>query len=1072
MMKKCILLIIIGLLFLPAYGWGQEEDPVDYGINKIYPVSPQAASLGKYGDIPVNLATGRINYQIPLYTIKEGDIELPISLSYNSNGLLVNDVSGNVGIGWSINSSGKIIRKVNGNTDMYEGNGASHIGYLQKQGGSYIGDKLRDYHQNNYPDPSTNDETANLIWNASKSVGQWETKPDKHTISTSLLNETFYFNEKKEPIFFPYSNTKVEILNDYIANGFKIQDDKGYEYVFDQPDYTETEQLGVNNDVPASYYVSAWNLSSIKSKKTNSQLEFKYINTSFKDERVSEIYLHSENYANTGGGLCKADNYINHRTLHTNSTEKKIAKILFSNGKVLFEYEKKGKMTLLKNMLVYQNDQILMSYEFIYKQLSPKKHVLLEIKKKGKQGKVIPFYNFIYENTSNSSNDNLDDNFKQDRWGYYNAKNNTSLLYLPEKIRPTHSNPDRNPNIEALSIGVLSQINYPTGGYSKIYYEGNPLPKSEVPEYIFITKTEKFEVELKANEGRTKSKTFSITLSNDVPTQEQDVKVVVKGRWESIINGVPSNPVGYGEINVDGFIHYTFITENGNKREDIKTYNLENVESGKKDFNISIERASQSLDGKINIEVQYIVKEKYDSNNHPEQFLGLRVVKTEDCNQEDCYIKQYKYNEGQILNPYLNDRNNHISRMEYSVLCSNKSSCTQYVETPITVIPWANFQGSPVIYTQVSTFTKNQKGDELGKKIQYFSFESGTNIYSGTDVYERPDWRNGQLEKELIYKRNQDGSDELVSSSENKYEIIPSFEKVFAKQNSKDIVSFSSRRSRYNYFMFAGQCTYSRGVQAVKEGGFGEPFINVLNTERFNLIRTIKKDLLDTNNPIETIIDYSYKRPEGYVVSSKTTNSKSEVIETSYQYAHDLPSEPYVNSLIAENRIGIPLQTTVKNGTTLVSDQLTEYGVYGDLYLPKAVFSKKGGAVSKATADRKLTYDRYDAKGNVLQYHTEDGLYTSIIWGYNGQYPIAKVEGAEYNEISSYVNNIGGLRTGVPSAMVTTYTYEPLVGVASITDPSGQVQRFEYDDFNRLKRVKDHQGNIIKTYDYRYKNQN
>ena len=103
MMKKYVLLIIIGLLFFPTYGWGQEEDPVDYGINKIYPVSPQAASLGKYGDIPVNLATGRINYQIPLYMIKEGDIELPISLSYNSNGLLVNDVSGNVGIGWSIN---------------------------------------------------------------------------------------------------------------------------------------------------------------------------------------------------------------------------------------------------------------------------------------------------------------------------------------------------------------------------------------------------------------------------------------------------------------------------------------------------------------------------------------------------------------------------------------------------------------------------------------------------------------------------------------------------------------------------------------------------------------------------------------------------------------------------------------------------------------------------------------------------------------------------------------------------------------------------------------------------------
>ena len=32
----------------------------------VYPVSPEAASLGKYGEIPVNLATGKINYTIPL----------------------------------------------------------------------------------------------------------------------------------------------------------------------------------------------------------------------------------------------------------------------------------------------------------------------------------------------------------------------------------------------------------------------------------------------------------------------------------------------------------------------------------------------------------------------------------------------------------------------------------------------------------------------------------------------------------------------------------------------------------------------------------------------------------------------------------------------------------------------------------------------------------------------------------------------------------------------------------------------------------------------------------------------
>lgn len=55
--------------------------------------------------------------------------------------------------------------------------------------------------------------------------------------------------------------------------------------------------------------------------------------------------------------------------------------------------------------------------------------------------------------------------------------------------------------------------------------------------------------------------------------------------------------------------------------------------------------------------------------------------------------------------------------------------------------------------------------------------------------------------------------------------------------------------------------------------------------------------------------------------------------------------------------------------------------------------------------------------------------------------------------------------------MVTTYTYDPLIGVTSITDPKGYTTYYEYDDFNRLKRVKDADEKILSQSEYHYKGQ-
>lgn len=74
-------------------------------------------------------------------------------------------------------------------------------------------------------------------------------------------------------------------------------------------------------------------------------------------------------------------------------------------------------------------------------------------------------------------------------------------------------------------------------------------------------------------------------------------------------------------------------------------------------------------------------------------------------------------------------------------------------------------------------------------------------------------------------------------------------------------------------------------------------------------------------------------------------------------------------------------------------------------------------------------------------------------------------------------NNGGGivwfddLRLHPASAQMQTYTFDPIIGITSITDEKNNAMIYEYDLFNRLKLIRDQDGKILKRYVYHYKNQ-
>lgn len=147
-------------------------------------------------------------------------------------------------------------------------------------------------------------------------------------------------------------------------------------------------------------------------------------------------------------------------------------------------------------------------------------------------------------------------------------------------------------------------------------------------------------------------------------------------------------------------------------------------------------------------------------------------------------------------------------------------------------------------------------------------------------------------------------------------------------------------------------------------------------------------------------------------------------------------------------------------------------------------------------------YEVYDSKNNLIQSTPKSGIPTTTIWGYHQTKPIAKIEGATYAQVmqafnldpnnndaylqlpiviksdsdvndateSELLTELNNFRThsSLKDFQVSTYTFDPLIGIKSITPLSGIKESYKYDTFNRLERILNVDDNILKEYKYNY----
>lgn len=244
-------------------------------------------------------------------------------------------------------------------------------------------------------------------------------------------------------------------------------------------------------------------------------------------------------------------------------------------------------------------------------------------------------------------------------------------------------------------------------------------------------------------------------------------------------------------------------------------------------------------------------------------------------------------------------------------------------------------------------------------------------------------------------------------------------------------------------------------------------------------------EFIKGGSPLKILTSYTYD-DKNRLISTTVTNSVGGTKVQTHTYSAS------GTALVDKNMISTVVQTDTKHNNQAAGVVKTIYPTTS--ILPSSVQTSTTDA-SKLRTD--LTYDLYDDKGNIRQYTTLDGSSTTYIWSYGSQYPLIEIKNAKYEDVKAAVESVFGLsiealaaksylesdknsiinkfvalqkHASLKNAMVSGYTYKPLVGISTATDPSGKTSYYEYDSFNRLKSIKDHEGNIIEEYDYNYRN--
>lgn len=1031
-------------------------------MSQVLPPSPDAAAISKYGGIDIELSTGATNHTINLKSIQDKKIQIPFALQYSSNGIKVDVYPSRVGMGWSFHGGGLISRVVRGRDDLTSTRNVPSFAITPNE------------YDNNLTD---------FAW---KTTDQGkDTEPDLFSFNFAGYSGDFVFDNSG--IITPLNATALRI--EYIPTGseerFKITTTEGIIYYFGKGNAIEQTKFG--SGLYSQYVTNVWYLYKI-AHPTGYFTTLTYTSETLQNYMVAKDETDYALAPTASTAICEhwgncVDGIVldNYEEIYMSSKVARLSEIVTSSGaRVAFSYTSSYHPDRLLSSITYldENNAQVMKYRLSYNSTSNGAIPFLTFLKEYDVNDVLLHngHEFTYDNM-NSMPARL--SLSQDHWGYYNGKSNYTLIVKPEdeEIAMKFPNAQANREMDATYAirGLLTSIKYPTGGKDVIEYEPN---KANIYKDI--------NGYLETSGSVTAPSNTWVYSSPVTVTIGYDTKVKISANC-SISGGgtVPLQYSGMIEITKVGTtLTRTYVPNSGSSTEFVYlpsgTYTFK---TGAKGDNVSMTCTLKYRDGA-----------SPNMQDVETNMGGMRVkkVKTYENDAATPILKRYYYgtlsnlnstsaNYGQIPQ-YLTDYPYTSILMDGS--CGNIQSMTH----DHLALHWAPLNN---IYLQDGKLLKyssviesfggdNFENGVIEHKFQFVPDGAAQNI-RGIPNYQCPlsNFSNSSLGETETHVYKKAGLNLVPVSS-----IIRSI--TLDSRKYKSITALNINRAGMPCVTFSG------GVISGPD-----PYIHKeVIVQRYNVTAVWKYLSQEVNkqydenglNPVVKSTNYFYEDVDHLQLTKvEATDGEGRLVTTKLKYPKDYsaPGNVY-EKMVAANVLPIINQKETKTSSLApVAEVKTIYWEPNSKnFVPSQIEKSTQGSAFVIEG----IFNNYDNEGNLLQYTDRTGVVNAIIWGYGKLYPVAKITGSTYAAAIAYLTggNITALqtmdgdvlrtelhkiRTGLPNAYVTTFTYKHQAGITSITDPNNKRSTYLYDSFNRLILVRDQDGNIVKRICYNYQGQ-